>query len=129
MYSKLKQEPTPTLTDLVKQLLSCSVWLDGKLQLCIHSNNSNIDLRRKNKKHCLRLTESCFLVLTRYFVYHTVSTLRCTTVTSLIYTLKPQLDLCYHTCTLNWGTDSAVLSRLLCRFSYSKQNLTELLVK
>jgi len=49
----LQLAPTQ-LRYLVKELLASSARLDGKLQLCIHGGNTNIDLLGKEKSlsHC-----------------------------------------------------------------------------
>lgn len=46
-------EPSRTETDLIKELFSCCVWLDGKLQLRIHGGNSDVDLENRTKHMAL----------------------------------------------------------------------------
>lgn len=38
---------TQFLTDLVKELLPCRVGVEGKLQLCVHGGDADVDLQRK----------------------------------------------------------------------------------
>lgn len=37
-------------TDLVKELLPCGVGVEGKLQLCVHGGDADVDLQQKQKK-------------------------------------------------------------------------------
>lgn len=36
-------------TDLIKKLFPGGVWLDGKLQLCIHGGHPDVDLEKRKR--------------------------------------------------------------------------------
>lgn len=67
-----------TGTDLIEELFSCRIWLDGELQLRIHGGDSDIDLENKTRQ--ITLKGSCLLIIS--WAFHINSKLLSNTVST-----------------------------------------------